>query len=509
LLPFGSIASAQQPWAPPYGTSLPQAIAGPASNPGPQFAPQFTPQLTPVETAIEQATTGGVLPTSVEADLSAPPMTLEQQVAAMGKRLDSLEKPAPKFPGNITVSGVFQADGVVFSQDDANRALPPLGGVGPLENGADFRRARIGVRAAVANNMNAFMQFDFAFPGRPTFTDVWVEWTDLPWLGTVRVGQWKQPFSLEVVSSFRYTTFMERSSLFQAFTPFRHLGVGFYNHADDLMSTWALSYMRTGQDQFGDSLSTDGGNGMAGRLTHLMWYDEDEGRSYLHVGGAYFLNVPPHHAHRIRSIPEIFVGENRANGGIGTGGFQVPGVFDGTPFFVDTGALLGVDHVHTFGVEGLWVYGPLSLQTEAMAAMVDQRVAPTATLDGAYMQVGYFLTGEHRPYDRINGAIDRVKPFEDFFLVRTDCGLERGIGAWEVAMRFSHIDLNDATISGGQMDNLTLGLNWFCNPNCKVVFNYIHSWRDSPTNPPNVLPAPPVSVASQMDAFGLRAQVDF
>src|SRR2546430_8980010 len=80
---------------------------------------------------------------------------------------------------------------------------------------SDFRRARLAARAALGNNINAFMQFDFAFPGRPTFTDLWVEWTDLPVLGTVRVGQWKQPFSLEVVSSFRYTTFMERSSLFQ------------------------------------------------------------------------------------------------------------------------------------------------------------------------------------------------------------------------------------------------------------------------------------------------------
>jgi phosphate-selective porin OprO/OprP len=357
--------------------------------------------------------------------------------------------------------------------------------------------------------MNAFMQMDFAFPGRPTFTDLWVDWTDLPWLGTVRVGQWKQPFSLEVVSSFRYTTFMERSSLFQAFTPFRHIGIGFYNHSEDLMNTWAASYFRTGQDQFGDSLSTVGGNGLVGRLTHLPFYDErSDGRSYLHLGGGYYLNVPPRHAHRIRSIPEIFVGENRANG-IGTAGFPVPGVFDGTPFFVDSGPLTGVEHVHTFGLEGLWVAGSFSIQAEAMAAVVDQSVAATSTLDGAYVQVGYFLTGEHRPYDRVAGAIDRVKPFEDFFLVNTDCGLERGLGAWEVAVRISHIDLNDAAISGGRMDNLTVGLNWYCNPYCKVVFNYIHSWRESPTSPNNPLPFPAVAVASQADAFGLRTQIDF
>jgi phosphate-selective porin OprO/OprP len=412
--------------------------------------------------------------------------------------MDFTPEPATaKYPANIQLSGVFQADAVTFSQDDANRASFAEGGVGYLENGADFRRARLGARAALAPNMNAFMQMDFAAPGRPTFTDVWVEWTDLPVLGHVRVGQWKQPFSLEVVSSFRYTTFMERSSLFQAFTPFRHLGVGFYDYAEDLNATWAASYFRTGQDQFGDSLSTAGGNGMAARVTRLFGYDGSDGTNYLHLGGAYFLNSPPHHSIAFRTIPEIFVGQN-ANNGVGSAGFAVPGVFDGTPFFVNTGSLAEVEHVHTFGVEALWVAGPLSVQAEAMAAVVDRAADSTATLAGAYVQIGYFLTGEHRPYDRKNGTIDRVKPFEDFQWYNAGEGCYHGCGAWEVAMRFSNIDLNDADIHGGAMNNLTGGLNWYCNPYCKVVFNYIHSWRESSGG-----------IDSEMNAFALRTQMDF
>jgi phosphate-selective porin OprO/OprP len=430
-------------------------------------------------------------------------------VANLGKQAEMQAQPAAKYPANIQLSGVFQVDGVMFDQDAANKLPLVAGGVGEIENGADFRRARLGARAALANNMNAFMQFDFAFQGRPTFTDLWVEWTDLPLVGNVRVGQWKQPFSLEVVSSFRYTTFMERSSLFQAFTPFRHIGIGFYDHADDLMSTWAASYLRTGQDQFGGSLSTSGGNGFAGRITRLAWYDEAEGRAYLHLGGAYFLNAPPNSAIAFRSIPEIFVGEN-APDGVGTAGFPVPGVFNGTPFFVNTGTLQNVDQVHTWGAESLWVHGPLSVQAEAMAAVVDREAATAALLHGEYMQVGWFLTGEHRPYDRAGGAIDRVRPFEDFFLVRTDAGPARGKGAWEVAVRISHIDLDDANVSGGVMDNFTFGVNWYCNPFCKVVFNYIHSWRQSPTSPPGAAGlGPAVAVNSEANAFGIRAQMDF
>jgi phosphate-selective porin OprO and OprP len=314
-----------------------------------------------------------------------------------------------------------------------------------------------------------------------------------------------------VVSSFRYTTFMERSSSFQAFTPFRHIGIGAYNHADDLMGTWAASYLRTGQDQFGGSLSTKGGNGFTGRITRLAWYDEEAGRSYLHLGGDYYLNVPPLHAIAFRSIPEIFVGQNaNAAGNPGSAGFAVPGNFDGTPFFVNTGVLTNVDHVHTFDLEALWVYGPLSVQAEYMPVIVDRPNADSEFLDGGYVQVGWFLTGEHRPYDRVAGAIDRVRPFEDFFLVNTDQGLERGKGAWEVALRFSHIDLDSGTISGGVMNNLTFGVNWYCNPFCKVVFNYIHSWRQSPTSPPaSPLLGPAVAVNSEANAFGIRTQMDF
>jgi phosphate-selective porin OprO/OprP len=417
-------------------------------------------------------------------------LTMEKEWKAFQAAQDAQKS---KYPSAVTVLGVFQADAVAFSQDAANKR-----DYGLIEDGAGFRRARLGAKGSVANNMNYFFQMDFGFFGRPTFTDVWVEWTDLPWLGTVRAGQWKQPFSLEVVSSFRYTTFMERSSMFQAFDPFRHIGIGFYNHSEDLMTTWAASMFRTGQDQYGNSISTDGGNGVCGRITHLGWWDEaSEGRSYLHMGAGYFFNAPPRDIARFRSIPEIFVGEH-AVATAGSSGQGTPGVLLGTPFFVDTLALPNTNSIHTPGLELLYVNGPLSIQSEAMAAVVNRDNSPTAILGGGYAQIGWFLTGEHRPYDRVAGAIDRVKPFEDFFWVNTAGGRERGVGAWEVAARYSYIDLNDSNIRGGIMQNVTGGVNWYCNPYCKVVFNYIHSFVTDRNGSP-----------SEANAWGLRTQLDF
>jgi phosphate-selective porin OprO/OprP len=409
--------------------------------------------------------------------------------APSGRRELHWKPPASEYP-TVTVNGAFQADVGWFHQDDVS-----LQQFGRIQDGADFRRFRISAKGSVTETVNYLTQVDFGSFGRPTFTDVWVEQTRVPLLGNVRIGQWKHPFSLEVVSSYRYTTFMERSLLFQPLTPFRHIGVGFYDSAEDLSGTWAASVFRSGQDQFGGSLSTDGGWGTAERLTWLPAW-EDDGRSYLHLGVGHFFNSPPHDRVNFRTIPEFFIGAN-ANGLVGTSGQPVPGGHDGTPFFVETGNL-DVTGYNVLGTELLWVLGPLSVQSEGMVCFVDQGQArPSAVLAGAYAQVGWFLTGEHRPYDRKSGAIDRVVPDRNFWFCR-GCGSAAGWGAWELAARWSWLDLDDNNIRGGEITDATVGVNWFWNPYTKIVFNYIRGMPEGRGFP-----------RSSTDMFGLRAQIDF
>jgi phosphate-selective porin OprO/OprP len=110
-----------------------------------------------------------------------------------------------------------------------------------------------------------------------------------------------------------------------------------------------------------------------------------------------------------------------------------------------------------------------------------------------YAQAGWFLTGEHRPFDRKLGTIDRVIPKENF-----GYNAAGGSGAWEVAARFSWLNLNDNGIQGGQLTDWTAGVNWYWNPCTKLVFNYVHA-----------VASVPGTDQSQTDLFGLRAQVDF
>ena len=45
--------------------------------------------------------------------------------------------------------------------------------------------------------------------------------------------------------------------------------------------------------------------------------------------------------------------------------------------------------------------------------------------------------------------------------------------------RYNYLNLNDKGLNGGILNDYTLGLNWFLNPNMKVQFNYSITDRQS------------------------------
>jgi phosphate-selective porin OprO/OprP len=74
----------------------------------------------------------------------------------------------------------------------------------------------------------------------------------------------------------------------------------------------------------------------------------------------------------------------------------------------------------------------------------------------------------------------------------------RGPGAWELATRWSAINLNDRDVHGGQLEDWTFGVNWYLNANSKVQFNYIVASLDDS-----------LDRRSTTGLFGLRGQLDF
>ena len=90
---------------------------------------------------------------------------------------------------------------------------------------------------------------------------------------------------------------------------------------------------------------------------------------------------------------------------------------------------------------------------------------------GFYVYGSYFLTGENRVYKTSSGAFDRMSPKRNF-------DGNGGLGAWEIALRYSNLDLNDADFSGGELDDFTVGVNWYLNPNTRFMWNYVFADLD-------------------------------
>ena len=330
--------------------------------------------------------------------------------------------------------------------------------VGDLEDGTEFRTARLYAAGTIYGNVDYKIQFDFAKTTNE-FKDVYLGIRDFP-IGYLKMGHFKEPFGLEEQTSSRFITFMERS-LANTFAPGRNTGFMLSSTAYDKRATWAAGIFRN-TGTWGED-STEGGYNLTGRVTALPWY-EDKGNRLFHVGAAYSFRNPEDTV-QYATEPEAHL----------------------APDFVDTTALTS-NRAGVLGLESALVYGPFSLQAEYMFADVDDSSSSSdLSFDGFYIQASYFLTGEQRNYKTSTGAFDRVRPKENYHY-------GAGRGAWEVAARYSQIDLNDDSVSGGELKDLTLGLNWYLNPNMRMMWNYIRSHLDD---------------VGDSDLLLMRLQIDF
>lgn len=347
-----------------------------------------------------------------------------------GVRFETADKAfSASFGGRIHNDWAWQ------SGDDELDTLVPTGD--SFDDGVRFRRARMHMEGRAFEHMSYKVEFDFA-GGSAGWRDVYLA-TSLYEFSDIKVGHFKQPFGLEQLTSSNNMTFMERATL-ETFTPFFKTGVAVGNQFGDERATWAASVFRE-TDATGNDLSDNRGYGFAGRVTYLPMYG-DEGRSVVHLGLAA--------THRQVDGDELRY-RVRAENSFG------PRLIDAT--------VADADDRTSYGLEAAWVHGPLSLQGEYMITDVSSDASDDPSFSGFYAMISYFLTGEHRPYRKGSGIFDRIRP-------KRNWGQDGG-GAWELAARYSSLDLTDGSVEGGEVDAITAGVNWYWNPNARVMLNYV------------------------------------
>jgi phosphate-selective porin OprO/OprP len=494
-------------------------------------------------TTSAQAQTEGEAPAVVSEEPALDEATakaefLQAQIESMQAQIDALKKQVtaaqPSWKGapqwvdsdsgfSFKVRGRFMYDAAFI--DSPFSAIPNKN----LGFNSRIRRLRLGVEGGLPGDFGYKFEADFANAGPNSnvgFGDVILTYTPKgkPW--SLTIGNYETMDGLEQITSSRFTSFIERAQMNDAFINTRRLGIGF-----GLVDTSNVLRFNAGMfsaHTIDQSLDNDGYIAAA-RLT----YSPQAMGGQLHFGANY------QYRH--------FQSNNGATASVSAGAPSTNqlGRYRARPFlqttgerFVDTGNIAAKGD-QIFGGEVAGIFGPLHVTGEIQYTKVDAYdagdfepgldafTAATIFPDGDpsfisyYAEVGYYLTGETRGYK--NGLWDRTKVLNPF-----DKG---GMGAFQINARYDYLDLDSAKIKngfsrattgvitpstslsrGGKQTGYQLGLIWIPQDYVRFLVQYV---RTEVEGGPSAALAKPTSTKPVderkygFDSVAVRAQFDF
>lgn len=348
-----------------------------------------------------------------------------------------LESPDKKF--SVKIGGRIQYDVMFINQDDS------LNNHFDAENGTEFRRARLYTSGTVYKTIKYKFQVDFA-GDVVVIKDAYLRFTKIPGIGNITVGNFKEPRGFEMLTSSKYITMMERS-LTNQFDNDRNPGLMLNNSfLNKRLSVFAGYFYPAGVG----AKYTGSQYNLTFRVSGLPYYNDNNGLKVVHLGVGYTYENHDDQEQSYASRPEAHL----------------------APKYLK----VNIDKTKSnneINGELVLIYNSISLHSEYTYVGINtsENSALKESDYGFYSFFGtlsWFITGEHKNYSKKNSAFGRLNPKKNF-------GTKGGFGAVEIALRYSVLNLNDKDLSGGKMNNITAGINWYLNPVTKIAFNYVHS----------------------------------
>ncbi len=380
-----------------------------------------------------------------------------------------------------------------------------------LSDGTNFRRAQIGVEGTFFKDFGYSLSYQFGGSGTEEggrIQDVYVEYRGIPgW--RLRAGAFSPPANLDDAAGSADTLFLERASSSEISRSLAgsegRTGIGVLGNGERWTASLVLTGPTIGTSAFDEQLA------LVGRGTFLA-YNDPTWQVHLGANATYVfqpadagIDTAPRYPVRFRDRPE-----NR---------------IDGTRL-IDTGNI-DAESVFVPGVEIAVRYKALLLQAEHFWYKIERRnvagpVLPDPDFTGWYVQASYTISGEPRRYNAQNGAFGAPKPAR--FVGGKD--ETKGLGAWEIAARYSEVDLDynagapgTATpvggIRGGKQRIFTAGLNWYLNSSFRFALDYQHVEVDrlSPGGTAfgagALTPPAGAQIGQDFNIFSVRTQLSF
>jgi phosphate-selective porin OprO/OprP len=342
------------------------------------------------------------------------------------------------------VRGRIQADAVLVDEDKID-----------LENSTELRRARLNLEGTLWKIWDYRFEADFG-GNDPRMTNAYIKFKGLKPVNFT-LGYQKVPVSLQSITGNNWTVFQERATINSFINNDeigrRRLGLSMDTHGNHWTNwTAKAGFYGTGIDNAGKSSDNWG---TAGRVTIAPIA---KATRVVHMGGsAYYRNFKHAPELALSTHPEAHL----------------------APKLIGTAMIPEVKEILLLGGEFSAVWGPFHAQSEYLRAEVGRKNGlPEPSFDGWYAQAGYFLTGESRNYETDKGRYGRITPHRIMG--------QGGWGAWEIAARYSTIDLENDGILGGKERNITFGINWWATQNILFRANYVRAMIDPNSSRPQL-----------------------
>lgn len=388
----------------------------------------------------------------------------------------------------IRAVGQFDA----ASYDERSNAA----GANDLNSGSNFRRARLSVEGSFGKDWNYNLTGEFGGSGTEAaqLNQAYVEYAGWKPFGPdtlvrLRIGGWPTPTGLEDATHYTEGLFLERAAVAEMVRNIAggdgRSGLGVLVNGE----RWYASAVLTGA-VVGATAEFDEQSGYLTRVAFNPLGDKTWG---LHLGanmqgvlhaadtgaGATTTKIL-----RLRERPELRV--------------------DGTRL-VDTGAI-NADGASAYGLELGGFYRNFQVSSEVFQVEVDRIGGFDPSFGGWYVQGAWTLTGESHVWTAATGGFKGVKPLKAF-------DGKGGLGAWELAARYSVLDLDDRAgvlgaaapaggVRGGEQKITTLGVNWYPN----AVFRFQAQYQQVEVDR---LSAAGAQVGEDVNTLSLRSQFAF
>jgi phosphate-selective porin OprO/OprP len=350
----------------------------------------------------------------------------------------------------VSFEGLVQADGYWYQDDIASLAGAGSSFGDGTDTDFEMRRAELVLKGKGPGMWGWVIGYDAR---ANKWLDVNVQYK---FNGTtfVRVGQFKQPNSLEELSSTKNNDFIAKAMTTNLQGLSRRTGIAVGTGGANWTAT-ASAFTR----ELTRNAANGNGYGLRGTWAPIL-----ESGNYLHLGASLVDYEARDAGSAVGSTP-VFDGDNRAR-------FRVRPDADRTAaYLVDSGQFTDAERIRTAGAELAWVHGQFKAQSEYMRTNVSRSAHDDYGFDSWYVSAVWNLTGETWSYKE--GVVSTPLPSDPIK------------GMWQLAARYDHVDLNDGSVDfstptptvsgvmGGKESNWTLGVNWYWRSNFKFALNYV------------------------------------